>query len=351
MGQAGMLSLEVGKMAACMAFGLSRATFYRHKAKREQALIPALRRSSPLALFPEERTAVLEVLHSERFMDVSVAEVFAILLDEGRYFCSARTMYRILEAEGELKERRRQRQHGNYAKPELIAARPNQVWSWDITKLKGPQKWTYFYLYVLLDIFSRYVVGWMIAHRESAVLARQLIEESCEKQSVEPEELTVHSDRGKPMTAKTVAQLYADLGITKSLNRPHVSNDNPYSESQFKTLKYHRSFPERFGSIQHARSFGRNFFPWYNDQHRHSGLNMLTPCAVHYGKAEKIIAQRNDVLLRAFAANPARFKYRQPRQKDLPTEVWINKPLTSAENNYGDCNLELNFENTESHFH
>jgi len=351
MERAGELSLEVGKMAACLAFGLSRATFYRHEARIRQPQVPAIRPSSPLALMPEERTAVLEVLHSERFMDVSVAEVFATLLDEGQYFCSTRTMYRILEAEGELQERRRQRQHGNYTKPELIATGPNQVWSWDITKLKGPQKWTYFYLYVLLDIFSRYVVGWMIAHRESAVLAKQLIQESCEKQRVQPDELTIHSDRGKPMTSKTVAQLYADLGITKSLNRPYVSNDNPFSESQFKTVKYHPSFPELFGSIQDARAFGRAFFPWYNDEHRHSGLNMLTPHTVHYGIAEQVLERRNDVLLRAFAENPARFKYRQPRQKELPTEVWINKPVINTDNKLGDCELELNSENTVSHFH
>lgn len=253
-------------------------------------------------------------------------EVYATLLDEGAYFCSVRTMYRILEEEDEVRERRNQLRHPSYAKPELIAEAPNQVWCWDITKLKGPVKWTYFYLYVILDIFSRYVVGWMIAHRELAALAKRLIEQSCENQGVQQNQLIIHSDRGPSMTSKSVALLLSDLGITKSLSRHHVSNDNPYSESQFKTLKYRPAFPERFGCAEDARFFCQDFFRWYNTEHYHSGIGFLTPEDVHYGRTEQIIKDRQAVLNAAFIKHPERFKGKVPKPMALPPSVWINKP-------------------------
>jgi len=269
---------------------------------------------------------VLDVLHSERFVDTSPAEVVATLMDEQEYLCSERTMYRILSSEDEVRERRNQLRHPHYAKPELLATGPNQVWSWDITKLKGPVKWTYFYLYVMLDIFSRYVVGWMIAQRENAQLAQRLIRESYEKENIEPGQLTIHSDRGSPMKAKSTGQFLADLGVTKSHSRPHVSDDNPYSESQFKTCKYRPGFPDRFGSQQHALGWGRVFFPWYNQEHRHSGIAMLTPEMVHRGLAEEVLSKRHEVALAAYHAHPERFVNGPPRQAGLPHAVWINPP-------------------------
>jgi putative transposase len=273
---------------------------------------------------------VLDILHTERFVDQAPTEVYATLLDEGTYHCSVRTMYRILAEEGEVRERRNQARHPKYQAPELLATTPNQVWSWDITKLRGPVKWTYFYLYVILDIFSRYVVGWMIAHRESAALAKRLIAETCEKEKVQPGRLTIHADRGSSMKSKTVAFLLADLGVTKSHSRPYVSNDNPYSESQFKTLKYRPDFPDRFGSIQDARSFCREFFPWYNQEHRHIGIGLMTPATVHYGKAEQVSNQRQAVLASAFAAHPERFVRRMPVPPSLPEAAWINKPKVES---------------------
>jgi putative transposase len=235
-------------------------------------------------------------------------------------------MYRILEENQEVRERRDQLRHPHYAAPELLATAPNQVWSWDITKLLGPAKWTYFYLYVILDIFSRYVVGWMVAHHESAALAKKLIEQSCARQGILAGQLSLHADRGPSMKSKPVALLLSDLGVTKTHSRPYVSNDNPFSEAQFKTMKYRPDFPERFGSIQDSRSFGHVFFPWYNNEHRHSGLAMLTPHEVHYGLAEKRVEARARVLAAAFAAHPERFVAGVPRPPALPTEVWINKP-------------------------
>ena len=248
------------------------------------------------------------------------------LLDEGRYICSLRTMYRILEKREETRERRAVVRHGKFAKPELIATGPNQVWSWDITKLLGPTKWTYFYLYVLLDIFSRYVVGWMIADRESGVLAKALIEESCEKQEIGEDQLTIHSDRGGPMISKPVAHLLADLGVIKSLSRPQVSNDNPFSEAQFKTLKYSPHFPERFGCQEDAVGFGRTFFPWYNDDHKHSGIGYYTPADIHYGRAHAVQKVRSETLAAAYVAHPERFVRKPPIAQEIPTEVWINPP-------------------------
>jgi putative transposase len=274
----------------------------------------------------EERQTVLDVLHEERFVDLPPAQVWARLMDEGRYLCSIRTMHRILAAADEAKERRAVRRHPDYPVPELVATRPNEVWSWDITKLPGPAAWTSFYLYVILDIFSRYVVGWMSASRESKALARRLIATTLERQGIRPGELTLHSDRGAAMVSKPVAFLLADLGVTKSHGRPRVSNDNPYSESHFKTLKYRPETPVRFASVGHVCSTFGDLFGWYNHEHRHSGLGLLTPYEVHHGFAESRIAERAAVLARAFAEHPERFVRGLPRPPRPPKEVWINKP-------------------------
>jgi putative transposase len=273
-----------------------------------------------------ERQAVLDVLHSERFADQSPVAVYATLLDEGTYQCSVRTMYRLLTECKEVRERRDQLRHPAYQKPELLATGPNQVWSWDITKLMGPTKWSYFYLYVILDIFSRYVVGWMVATRESAELAKRLIHNTQIKQGVAPGELTIHADRGSSMRSKAVALLLSDLGITKTHSRPHTSNDNPYSEAQFKTLKYRPGFPQRFGSIEDARAFCQGFFPWYNTEHHHSGIGLLTPETLHYGRAEVVTNARQQVLQAAYAAHPERFVNKLPQPPVIPTAAWINKP-------------------------
>jgi putative transposase len=277
-------------------------------------------------LAPEERAAVLDQLHGPRFVNTAPAEVYATLLDEGVYLASERTMYRLLAREGEGKERRNQLTHPAYHKPELLATGPNQVWSWDITKLYGPQKWTYYYLYVILDIFSRAVVGWLVADRESAALAEELIAESAAKQGIAPGTLTLHADNGSSMTSKAVALLLADLGVTKSHSRPYVSDDNPFSESQFKTLKYRPDFPQRSGSLAEARSFCRAFFRWYNQEHRHSGIAMMTPDMMHTGQAVAAHAARQDVLHRAYAAHPERFVRRPPAPPPLPNAVYINPP-------------------------
>jgi putative transposase len=286
---------------------------------------------NPRALQPEERRAVLDTLHEARFADLAPSEVYATLLDEGRYLCSERTMYRILAENHEVRERRAQLRHPHYAAPELLATRPNQLWSWDITKLLGPTKWSYFHLYVILDVFSRYVVGWMVADRESATLAERLIAETCVRQKIERDQLTLHADRGSSMKSKPVALLLADLGVTKTHSRPHVSNDNPFSESHFKTLKYRPDFPDRFGSPQDARRHCASFFPWYNCEHHHAGLGLLTPHDVHYGLAAMRHAQRALVLATAHAQHPERFPRGTPRPPPLPTEVWINKPTLQKE--------------------
>jgi putative transposase len=319
------LSACVGKKAACNALTVPRATFYRQHArngivKNSRNFIP------PLALHEEESQALLDVVHQERFWDASPYQIYATLLDEGRYICSVRTVYRILGQQNEVKERRKQVVRPQYQKPELLATEPNQVWSWDITKLKGPAKWTYFYLYVILDIYSRYAVGWMVAHRESAVLAERLIRETCEKQRIPEGQLSIHADRGSSMKSKVVANLLADLGVTKTHSRPHVSNDNPYSEAQFKTLKYCPWFPERFGSIQDSRDFCRRFFTWYNSVHKHSGVGYITPEHVHYGQAQSIQNLRKNVLESAFEKFPNRFKGKIPKPFPLPKAAWINKP-------------------------
>jgi putative transposase len=323
------LSTEVGTVAACQSLDIARPTYYRRLGARIEET-PAPRPAPPRALSALERQEVLDVLHTDRFVDKAPTEVYATLLDEGIYHCSVRTMYRVLDEAGEIRERRNQARHPQYQAPELLATAPNQVWSWDITKLLGPVKWTYFYLYVILDIFSRYVVGWMIAHGESSALAKRLIAETCEKQNVLPEQLTLHADRGPSMKSKPVALLLADLGITKSHSRPYVSDDNPYSESQFKTLKYRPGFPNRFGSIQDARAFCREFFPWYNGEHRHSGIGLMTPEMVHYGKAELVTSQRQNVLASAFGEHPERFVRGMPMPPSLPEAAWINKPKVES---------------------
>jgi putative transposase len=268
----------LGIASACAALGLPTTTYYRRMRPKPP---PERRPSPPRMLAPAERTAVLEVLHAPEFVDLAPGQVYAQLLDAERYLCSERTMYRILAEHQEVRERRDQLRHPPYAAPELLATAPNQVWSWDITKLLGPAKWTYFYRYVILDIFSRYVVGWMVAHHESAALAKKLIAQSCARQGIVAGQLSLHADRGSSMKSKPVALLLSDLGVTKTHSRPYVSNDNPFSEAQFKTMKYRPDFPERFGSIQDSRGFGHVFFPWYNHEHRHSGLGMLTPHEVH----------------------------------------------------------------------
>src|SRR5246127_1842654 len=282
------LAVDVGTSAACQALRMPRASYYRHKHASLRTAMARRRSRPPRALAPAECETVLAHLHSERFQDRSPAAVYATLLDEGEHHCSIRTMYRLLEQRGESRERRHQLTHPPYRKPELLATAANQLWSWDITKLLGPVKWAYFYLYVILDVFSRYATGWMVAHRESAELAKRLIEESCKKQHNQPEQPPLHADRGPSMISKPVAFLLADLGVTKTHSRPHVSDDNPYSESQFTTLKYRPEFPDRFGCIQDSRAFSQGFFRWYNGEHRHSGLGLLTPEMVHYGQAENI---------------------------------------------------------------
>ncbi len=319
------LAQQTNVSAACKSLGVPRASLYRRR-RKETSPSPRPPKLSPRKLSDAERGQVLETLHSTRFVDKSPGEVHATLLDEGLYLCSERTMYRILGESKELRERRDQLRHPIYAKPELLATAPNQVWSWDITDLKGPVKWSYFKLYVILDIFSRYVPGWMVAERESALLAERLISKTCKKQSIPKGQLTLHADRGSSMRSKCVAHLLGDLGITKTHSRPHVSNDNPYSESQFKTLKYCPAFPGSFGSIQDARAFCVPFFDWYNNEHRHSGISMLTPDSVHYGRAAEILDARHEVLVAAHQAHPERFVRGVPRPQQAPHAAWINPP-------------------------
>ena len=323
MGTAVQMAPSLGVAPVCSALGLPRASYYRRLRPAPER--PARPRPAR-ALSEAEQAAVLQVLHSERFCDRSPAEVVYTLAEDGEHLCSVRTMYRVLAAHDEVRERRDQLRHPSYAKPELMATGPNQVWSWDITKLLGPTKWQYFYLYVIMDIFSRYVVGWMLAEHENATLAQRLVEESYVKQGVQPESLVLHADRGSPMKAKTTAQLLATLGVERSHSRPHVSNDNPFSESQFKTLKYHPGFPKRFGGLEDALGYCRGFFPWYNEEHRHSGLLFLTPQVVHYGQADEALDRRQATLLCAYEAHPERFVHGPPRRPELPAAVWINPP-------------------------
>ncbi len=325
------LTPVIGTRPACRALGAAPATIYRRR--NPPAPRPPKPRPRPArALSDAERATVLAELCSQRFADSAPAQVYATLLDEGRYLASERTMYRILAAEhGQVRERRAQLSHPPYRAPELLAERPNEVWSWDITKLKGPAKWTYYYLYVILDVFSRYAVGWTVQHRETGPTAKALINQAVEQQRIDRDQLIVHADRGSSMTSKPVAFLLADLGITRSHSRPYTSTDNPYSEAQFKTLKYRPAFPARFDSIQHARGFCREFFDHYNHHHRHSGIGLMTPETVHYGRAERVRAERQRVLDAAYATTPDRFVRRAPTALPVPTAAWINKPTTTEE--------------------
>lgn len=320
----------MGVSRACCVLGVSKASFYRN---RRGNLSIKKNKPPANALTQDEKQQVLNILHSERFIDKSPEEIHSILLDEGEYYCSVRTMYRILSAEGEVRERRRNHRKTSYKKPELLATNPNQVWSWDITKLKGPEKWNYYHLYVILDIYSRYAVGWILANNESSALAKELIETCCSRQSIDKDKLIIHSDRGPSMKSKVVAHLLSDLGVTKSHSRPYTSNDNPFSEAQFKTLKYCPTFPERFGCIQDARVFCRTFFDWYNREHRHGGINMLTPEIVHQGRAAHVLQQRQEVLTNAFGKHPIRFRGKCPNAGEIPKAVWINKPKVEQKEN------------------
>jgi putative transposase len=314
---------QLGVASLCSALSLSRATYYR---QRKPVPTKTTRRRPARALTEVERSQVLELLHEPRFADLSPSEVYATLLDEGQYLCSERTMYRVLSAHNASHERREQLVHPKHAAPELLATRPNELWSWDITKLRGPAKWTYFYLYVILDVFSRYVVGWMVAHKESATLAEKLIGETCERQRITRDQLTLHADRGSSMTSKPVAFLLSDLGVTKTHSRPHVSNDNPFSEAHFKTLKYRPDFPDRFGCLADARGFCADFFYWYNCLHHHSGIALLKPYDLHYGHAQMRQEARALILAQAYAKHRARFPNGPPHVADVPKAVWINKP-------------------------
>lgn len=321
-----MVALEiapsVGVKPACDALGASRATLYRHRRPR---LVPAPR-TCWRALSAAERARVLAVLYDPRFVDASPAEVYATLLDQGVHIASESTMYRILRGERAVRERRGVRRHPTYPKPELVATGPNQIWSWDITKIRGPERRVWFHLYVILDVFSRKVVGWMLAAAETATLAERFIAETLEKEGIATGTLTLHSDRGTSMRSKTVAELLDDLGVAKSHSRPRTSNDNPFSEAQFKTMKYCPFFPGSFGSVAEGREFFRPFFGWYNDEHHHSGIAMLTPSTVHHGRVDAVIAARQIALDAAFAAHPERFVGGQPEAARPPTEVWINRP-------------------------
>ncbi len=327
MREATSLNADVGTVAACKALQIPRSTFYRHHKPCISNVSNKSRPAPPLALKAEEKQKVIDLFHSRQFVDMAPHEVYATLLDDGIYLCSIRTMYRYLkQVHGNVKERRRQVQRPNYKKPELLATAPNELWSWDITKLKCVNKWTYFYLYVIIDVFSRYVVGWMVAYSEQTALAKRLIKQTCIKQNIQPDQLTVHADRGSSMKSKGVAELLVDLKVMKTHSRPHVSNDNPYSESNFKTLKYCPQFPGNFGSIEDARSFCRNFINWYNKEHHHTGIGLMTPEQVHYNLSQQIYDNRQNVLYRAFEKFPKRFKGKMPMPPEIPKEAWINKP-------------------------
>ncbi len=328
----------LGGVAACRVLGLWRGAPARYQASQRRAAFGGPRRARaarprpPMALDALENQALLDTLNSERFVDTAPAAVHATLLDEGRYLGSVRTMYRLLALNGGSRERRNQLVHPAYAKPELLALAPNQVWSWDITKLRGPVKWSCFHLYVIMDIFSRHVVGWLIADRENAQLAEQLIADTVGRHDVEPGMLTLHADRGTSMRSKPVAALLVDLDVAKSHSRPYVSDDNPFSEAQFKTMKYRPDFPARFGCLADARAFCQEFFAWYNTEHHHSGIGYMTPHSVHYGTAQAIHATRQATLDGAFLAHPKRFKGRKPQPHSLPTAVWINPPAKDSTN-------------------
>lgn len=317
------LAKTIGIQAACSALAVPRGAIYRARKPIQEKV---KRKCSIRAISKGEEEEIRWELNSERFQDLAPREVYATLMDEGRYLCSWRSMYRILNKNKEVRERRNQLRHPNYTKPELLATGPNELWSWDITKMLGPQKWSYYHLYTILDVYSRYVVGWMIADRESAELAQELITETYKRQGIKPGQLTIHADRGSSMTSKSVAYLMTDLGVTKTHSRPHVSNDNPYSESHFKTMKYQPDYPKCFGSLEDARSWAQTFFNWYNYEHHHSSISLLTPDKVHYDRSEEVLKKRQGVLEAAYGKNPQRFVKGMPNKGCLPTAVWINPP-------------------------
>lgn len=329
------LAQSIGVSQACAVYDFPRSSLYRQR--HSQVTSQRARPTPTRALSADERAIVRAVLNSERFADQTPYEVYATLLDEAVYLCSIRTMYRILQETEEVQERRNQLRHPAYTKPELLATEQNQLWSWDITKLRGPVPWQYFYLYVILDVFSRYVVGWLLADHESAELAEQLIAESCHKQGIARDQLVLHADRGAAMTAKSMAQLLTDLGIEQSHSRPYTPDDNPFSEAQFKTMKYRPDYPQRFDSLDHAHAWARAFFPWYNNEHHHIALGLLTPATVHFGQAPAMIAKRQAILDAAYTLHPERFVLGAPTPPTLPTAVWINPPahLDAADPNNG----------------
>jgi putative transposase len=311
---------NIALAALCDRLKISRATLYRSHMHDLQGKIIDHGKKPHNALSDDEIKQILDVLHSERFTDSTPYEVFYTLLDEGEYVASIRTMYRVLFERGESRERRDVRNHRDAVKPELIATRPNEVWSWDITKLCSYSRFHYYHLYVILDIFSRYVVGWMIADRECQHLAKLLIHTTIEKFCILPNQLTIHSDNGPSMTSQTVSQLLEKIGVLKTHNRPYTSNDNPFSESHFKTLKYDHTFPDRFESIEHAEKFCRNFFDWYNSVHYHSGILFLKPSTVHFGLADETLKNRHQILVDAYEKNPARFNHKMPVLKKWLTQ-------------------------------
>lgn len=326
MAAAKRLAPAIGAKAACAQMSVKRATFYRRARGALHGPRPKPK-PHPRALSDAERSRVLEVCHSDQFVDVAAGEIVATLLDEGIYLASERTFYRVLAASGEVRERRNQLTHPPYARPELLATSPNQLWSWDITDLRGPVRWSRFKLYKILDIYSRYVTGWMLAHVESKVLAERLIATALANQGIGRGELTIHADNGSAMRSRPVAYLLAELGVTRSHSRPHTSNDNPFSEAAFKTMKYRPDFPDRFGSFEDAHGFCGAFFDWYNREHRHSGIAMMTPEMVHYGRAEIVAERREKVLTEAFNAHPERFVKGMPTARMIPQAVWINPPV------------------------
>lgn len=310
--------------SSCAALGVSRSTAYRWTSPRKS--LPSPRKTlSPRALSANEETEVLRYLRSDRFIDKSPAQIQAILLEEDLFLCSERTMYRILTKYREVRERRAQLVHPRHVVPVLVATKPNEVWTWDVTQLRGPVKGEHYFLYVVLDLFSRYVVAWMLAHRESAAFAKRLIRAACERHGIIPGQLTAHSDRGPIQVAKNLHQLYEDMGIIRSLSRPRVSNDNPYSESQFKTTKYWTDYPDRFSGFKHADTWCASFFRQYNFEHHHSGIAHLTPATVHFGEAEEILSRRQRAMDQAYQCHPERFVKGPPKVRQLPTEVWINR--------------------------
>ncbi len=343
------LAPVVSIVTACWALGVARATYYRAQQPPPCRADKGSRIGPPWALSVAEQQHILALLHEPAYADKSPRTVYAMLLDAGRYLASVSTFYRLLRRMGETHERRHQLTHPAYTKPELLAQGPRQLWSWDITKLKGPAKWTCFHLYVILDVFSRYVVGWMLAPRESAALAHELIAATCDQEGIVPHQLTLHADRGTSMRSKSVALLLADLSVSKSHSRPHVSDDNPYSEAQFKTLKYQPDFPARFESIEHARAFCQRFFSWYNHEHRHSGIGYMTPAAVHTGQAQQLYEVRQSVLDQAFLAHPARFTQRHPTPPALPTAVGINWPKDALKADAKALRSTLNYQQPVSH--